>query len=526
MPLQVTLLDKKNNEEVGSTLVSLQELYEGKGTEVQGAQLKDKEGTVVGEITLTLKPLAFGLKFHKGMLRCRVLHAADLRHVADSEPEAFVVLKLRDEKQTTRVAPKSRSPEWEEDLVFAPDVYEKKGVVQCSADLLVDVFAKTAMGEEKLGSGAIPLAGLFQKRVQRQVVDLPDHGMVYLELEADNFGYVPEESPAETQPASRGAYDQGTGYRPNDQPGAYGQQGAYGPGAYGQGAYGQPGGYGQQGTYGQAPYGQPGAYGQPGYGAGGYRPSNDRAPMPGHPLPPSASLPLAPPAGQNSRWSSMGFPPLDPDDATIAGLKEELHRLQRQSVGLEQRNSGDVAPLQAELNVVRAQLERALHQVDRLHSEDAQEQGRPRVTSSGSGSRHSRSRSRSRSLSPEPSGFSHEYGAGRVHPETRPYLYTADGMSSPAASVPQYPGYHAVPYSTFAAPYQGSPQGSILGSPQAYRTDLMSTSPASLVYGTPAPLYPAQSPTARKTTLGRPQNSTVGARRPVTRRTRTNRLVA
>eukprot|EP00669_Euglena_mutabilis_P010572 TRINITY_DN530_c0_g1_i2.p1 TRINITY_DN530_c0_g1~~TRINITY_DN530_c0_g1_i2.p1 ORF type:complete len:385 (+),score=62.91 TRINITY_DN530_c0_g1_i2:954-2108(+) len=384
------------------------------------------------------------------------------------------------------------------------------------------------MGEEKLGSGAIPLAGLFQKRVQRQVVDLPDHGKVYLELEADNFGYVPEESPAETQPASRGAYDQGTGYRPNDQPGAYGQQGAYGPGAYGQGAYGQPGGYGQQGTYGQAPYGQPGAYGQPGYGAGGYGASNDRAPMPGHPLPPSASLPLAPPAGQNSRWSSMGFPPLDPDDATIAGLKEELHRLQRQSVGLEQRNSGDVAPLQAELNVVRAQLERALHQVDRLHSEDAQEQGRPRVTSSGSGSRHSRSRSRSRSrsLSPEPSGFSHEYGAGRVHPETRPYLYTADGMSSPAASVPQYPGYHAVPYSTFAAPYQGSPQGSILGSPQAYRTNLMSTSPASLVYGTPAPLYPAQSPTARKTTLGRPQNSTVGARRPVTRRTRTNRLVA
>ena len=40
----IQVIDKATNEEVGSAIIPLQDLYEGKGTEIHAAQLKNKSG--------------------------------------------------------------------------------------------------------------------------------------------------------------------------------------------------------------------------------------------------------------------------------------------------------------------------------------------------------------------------------------------------------------------------------------------------------------------------------------------------
>ena len=63
-PLDLALINKHTGQEVGRTTILLTELYEGKGTEVQAARLKDQTGQTVAEINLTLKPIGFGLKVY------------------------------------------------------------------------------------------------------------------------------------------------------------------------------------------------------------------------------------------------------------------------------------------------------------------------------------------------------------------------------------------------------------------------------------------------------------------------------
>eukprot|EP00669_Euglena_mutabilis_P008945 TRINITY_DN3918_c0_g1_i1.p1 TRINITY_DN3918_c0_g1~~TRINITY_DN3918_c0_g1_i1.p1 ORF type:complete len:354 (-),score=67.06 TRINITY_DN3918_c0_g1_i1:85-1146(-) len=97
---------------------------------------------------------------------------------------------------------------------------------------------------------------------------------------------------------------------------------------------------------------------------------------PGFPLPASATAPQ--PLSNGPKYF-LPPPPAEDEEKTIKALHEELRQVQDQRSGLEQRCNADLDPLWKELNVLRAQADRALLEADRLRSP-----GRPRHRSAQS----------------------------------------------------------------------------------------------------------------------------------------------